>query len=955
MAGTVDQQSATALGRGFTFVGRRRELGLLLAAARHPPAVVMLEGEAGIGKSRLVREAARILGTEGHRVVTGFCHPLREPQPYGPVMDALRRTGPLLPATGIPPTAGALAPLLPDLADRLPPAPPGPDDPGTVRHRLIQAVRSLLGAIGPAVLVIEDLHWADQATRELLLLLARDLPEHLALVLTYRAQDLPPGTPVLGTAYRHPPNTTGAVIHLPALSSSDIEDLASAALGPRATPELCSALYRRSEGLPLVAEEDLITLREQGDQHGRHDVRELEHSGVPSGLREAITERLTALSEPGAAVVDAAAVLAVPATEELLTKVAGLDSEAGADGLIDALQASLLRQTDSGLYAFHHVLGLQVAYQHIPGPKRARLHRRAIEALQNQHPVPLVQIAHHTLAAGDRAAWLQRVEAAADQAIALADTGTAATLLNQLLGQPDLASGPRSRAALSLAQIARFGVDLTASAAVLRRILADPRLPEATRGEIRLGLGLLVSSLGADRAGLQEIERAVGELATRPEQAARAMVALAVDERSGDPEHGWRWLERAEQTLGPNAGDAIRMTVHGTRLTLMGLAGDPALWPLVDRLPRQTDHPETLYQIVRSVFNLGEAAIDVGHDQRAEALLTETRELAVRAGAPRVAFACDLELLRLDAVRGHWAGLEERFAAIGRENPDMAMVGIEESMFLGQLAAARGVHSTALQHFSTAAEFGARDFTATLSLRAAAGLAAVRLAQGDPRDAWAIVSPALVTLRTAPAWARATGLTPVAVEAALACGERSAAEALVEETDRELQHRDAPGAVAELETARGMLVPDGEPLVAATRFGQAASMWQQIGRPYHRTQAAERQALALARAGSTDAIGHLTEAHDSYTRLGATGDAARCQHELHRLGADPSPQRGRRGYGNELSPRELEVARLLAGGATNHDIAEALFLSQRTVEKHVAAVLRKLGTERKDVGGALGD
>lgn len=167
-------------GRGFAFVGRHREQTLLFDAIRHPPAVVVVEGDAGMGKSRLVHEATKILKSDGWRVLTGFCHPLREPLPYGPVIDALGKVGPWLPDADLPPTAGALAPLLPDLAGLLPPAPSTPDDPGAARHQLIQAVRSVLAALGRTVLVVEDLHWVDDATRELLLLLARDLPEQLA-------------------------------------------------------------------------------------------------------------------------------------------------------------------------------------------------------------------------------------------------------------------------------------------------------------------------------------------------------------------------------------------------------------------------------------------------------------------------------------------------------------------------------------------------------------------------------------------------------------------------------------------------------------------------------------------------------------------------------------------------------------------------------------------------------
>lgn len=950
------QGGAGAQGGSFAFVGRQRELGLLLAALRHPPAVVLVEGEAGIGKSRLIGEATAALTAEDRRVLTGFCHPLREPFPYGPVVDALRRAGHWLPATGIPPTVGALAPLLPDLADRLPEPPPRAEDGHAERFRLVQAVRSFLAVIGPAVLVVEDVHWVDEATRELLLLLARDLPEQLGLVLTYRSEDLPAGQPVLGSAYRHPPGTSGTTISLGPLSEQDVQELAAAALGGRATAALAAALYHRSEGLPLVAEEDLITLNEHAGHGEAGDITAgLERAEVPRGLREAVTERLAALSSAGAAVVDSAAVLAVPAAEALLGRVAGLDQEQGAHGLTEALRASVLRESGSGEYVFRHALAQQVAYWHVLGPRRARLHRQAIAELETRTPPPLVQIAHHTLALGDHEAWLRRAEDAADQAIALGDTGTAATLLQQILGRPKLAGDLRSRAALALARIAVNGVDYTANAVVLRRILADPQLPDATRGEIRLALALLLVNHAGDRAGFDELRIAVTELTTRPGRAARAMVALAMSEQGGDSAEAWAWLDRAEQTLRAGPDEAARASVRATRLSLLAREGDPSVWGLLDELPRRTDDPEVLRQTTRALYNVGEIAIELGHDGRAAVLLEESRQLAQHAGIPHLECYSRIALLRLSGLAGHWAGLPERFAALGAEFPDIAMAGAEQTLLFGRLAAARGQRARALEQFTAAAEYGERESQVTVALRAAAGLAALRLAEGVPEVAWAIAGRAAAELRRAAAWARATGLLPVAVEAALSCGARPAAEQLVEDAERGLADRDTPGAAAELRLARGLLLQNGEPAAAAEQFEHARQRWQQIGRPYESARAGELSGRALAAARPADAAGQLTSALEAYDALGATSDAARCEQVLRELGVAKPSSPGRRGYGGRLSPRERQVAELLAQGASNQDIAGALFLSPRTVEQHVAHVLKKLDVPRRSVSEVYPD
>jgi DNA-binding CsgD family transcriptional regulator len=955
----VEAEVDVEVGTGFAFVGRDRETGLLLAAVRHPPAVVLIEGEAGIGKSRLVHEATAVVTAAGGRVLTGLCHPLREPYPYGPVIDALRTAGDWLPPVpDFPPSVGALAPLLPDLASRLP-APPAPAaDAHAKRHQLVIGVRAFLAGLGPAVLVVEDAHWIDEATRELLLLLTRDMPEQLSLVLTYRAEDVPPGGALLGAAFRRQPGVSAVAIHLNPLSGPDVLALAHDALGAGATPELGAALYQRSEGLPLAAEEDLITLSERG-RGGRPGpsadlIADLEHAAVPRGLREAFTERLSLLSPAARTVVEAAAVLDVPAAEQLLAQVADLEPEQASRGLTEALRTAVLQEVDANRYFFRHVLAQRVAYEQMPGPLRGRLHRRAIAVLETRSPPPLVQIAHHSLYLGDPQVWLDRAEAAADQAITLGDAGTAAALLHQILEQPGIAGERRSHAALALAAIAVNGVDCVTDARALRRILADPRLPVGARGEIRLSLGLLMVNHAGDRAGFQELARAAEELAGHPDRAARAMIALAMNEREGGAERAWAWLRRAESQAVLSSGPAVSAAVRATELTLLARQGDAGVWARTDRLPRSSDDDEEMRQTIRALYNTGEIAIELGHDRRAARMLNESRDLAHRVAFPHMVSYSRIALLRLDALAGGWTDIESRFTALCAEYPDLAMAKTEEALTIGQVAAARGLRNRAAELFTAAAAYGDVESQVTVALRAAAGLVAVRLAAAAAQDAWAIAEPALASLRQAEAWARGAGLVPVAVAAALACGRREAAERLVADVEAGLRGRDAPAATAEFHTARGCLLGRTDAAASVRDLEAARRLWADIGRPYESARACERLGAALSAAGEGErATALLEEARTGYDRLGAAHDAAHCRHLRQDLGLAKPPARGRRGYGDELSPRERQVADLVARGATNHDIAEALFLSQRTVEQHVARALRKLGVTRGDVADAL--
>jgi hypothetical protein len=308
-------------------------------------------------------------------------------------------------------------------------------------------------------------------TRELVLTLSRDMPEQLGLVLTYRGEDLRPAM-LLGSALRRQPGIGGTTIRLAPLSERDVHDLVLDALGAGADTALGRAVYDRSEGLPLVAEEDLITLSEHGPMGRPANVADLEHAEIPQGLREAFTERFEALPLAGKAIVEAAAVLGVPSGEEVLAEVAGLGGAEGREGITEALRLAVLHESAPDAYGFRHVLAQSVAQQNIPGPRRRSLHQRAIGVLEAQPRPALVQIAHHTLESGDRDGWPRRAEQAVDQAIALGDDGTAATLLRQILDQPSLPEDFRARAALALARIVVNGTDYAANAAMLRRILS---------------------------------------------------------------------------------------------------------------------------------------------------------------------------------------------------------------------------------------------------------------------------------------------------------------------------------------------------------------------------------------------------------------------------------------------------------------------------------------------------
>lgn len=375
-------------------VGRAAELDAVLAAVLQPPSVVLIEGEAGIGKTRLIHEAVGSTVLSGRRVLPGRCHPLREPFPYGPIVDLLRQLRGDLdhPAIRLDPVCGALRPDLPELSDLLPPTPELLHDPRAARHRLFRAVRALLEALGPTVVVVEDLHWADDGTRDLVGFLVDDPPPQLSVLLSYRREELPaPGLP-LGHAYRGRPGVATASMALGPLQVPDVGRLCAGIRGADAVSEdFAAEVHRRTAGIPFVVEEFVRALPAELPAVGRGvELPALSAMEVPALLREAGAEKVSRLSAAAAEAVDVASVLRTASAEEVIAAVLGVDPDgpAAADpvaAIAEALAAGVLYEVDDRL-GFRHALAQQAVYQGLSGPRRRRLHRQVVAVLEHRTP-----------------------------------------------------------------------------------------------------------------------------------------------------------------------------------------------------------------------------------------------------------------------------------------------------------------------------------------------------------------------------------------------------------------------------------------------------------------------------------------------------------------------------------------------------------------------------------------
>jgi DNA-binding CsgD family transcriptional regulator/tetratricopeptide (TPR) repeat protein len=896
-------------------VGRAAELARLHEAVRPPPAVIMVEGEAGIGKTRLIRDW--LAATPGVVQLVGQCSPLREPFPFGPVIDALAGAGTagcLPDPDTLSPVTGALRPLLPELADRLPPALEPLGSRRQERHRMFRGIRDLLAGLGPTVLVLEDLHWIDNGTWELLRFLADRPPEELSLVLTYRREDLAdPTTPAPVVPHRL--DTPHVRLRLRPLDPGQVAELVAAVRRTEVSPEFARHLHERTMGIPLAIEEALA-------------------SGVPSALRDALLERVSRLGRAARRLLHAAAVLGDPATEELLVRVAGLAFPHGTAGLAELVGRGLLATAPEDRYAFRHRLAQQAVQDSLTEPTRRALHRRAVAVLtQRGEPLPLARLAHHCRAAGRVADWQRYAEAAADQAISLGDDGTAAELLRDVVARRDATTETRVRIAIKLGRAALTGLSHGEAMSILRRTLAESDLPAEARGELRLCLGILLRNQGRRaREGWAELEQAVAELHERPGPAARAMASLGApyltDGRHID-EH-LTWLARATGAAARTGDPELASVVAVNRATALVSTGDPAGWRLA---VEDRDNP-------LMTVNVAWSAVCIGRYAEAEELLRTGERLAAEPSAPAGTYlGCALSgtALMYDYAVGHWDGLAARAGEVVRTNPDVPSVVAEARLVLGLLALAAGEVREAEAHLA--------ESTGSVPVAAAADGALARLAAatGDPVTAERRVRHGLALVQDKGVWCWAAELVPTAVAVlGRLPDQQPVARKLLDELAAGLADRNSPLADAALLMGTALVTEaDGQYLAAAGQHAEAAWAYAVLPRPYAAAQAWEAHGRCLLAAGR-DGTGTLAEAAAVFEQLGAGWDVARCRHLLRNLGRTITHRRGRRGYGGQLSPREREVVRLVRTGLTNREIAEALFLSPRTVEAHVARVLRKL-------------
>ena len=995
-----------------TLVGRAAELAVfdqaMDGAAAGTPIHQLIAGEAGVGKSRLVREVSAMASARGMRVLVGGCADIGDGGvPYGPIVEALRGLVRELGADDLEAVVGAARSDLGRLVPSLSPAAASDSATATeaLQARLLDAVLSVLQRLSersPVLFVVEDLHWADPATRETIAFLIRQLTtDRVVLVMTFRADELHRRHPLLPWLAELDRSGRVERVELRRLEPTQTEDLLAAILGAPPATDLVEQIHWRSDGNPFFIEELLGAGEDAAG--GR----------LPPTLLEVLLARIVALPERAQAVIGVAAVAGRRVDHDLLARVAAMDQAE----LLDALRTAVGSQVlvtgsdsaggEAGDYAFRHALLQEAAYDDLLPGERQRLHRAFAEALAERGPGSgaiaaghWAELAYHWSAArDDRRAFEASIRAgeAAAGAFAFADArrhDERALELWPTIDDPVELAGVDRVGLLDRAAIAAWLAGDPRRSVVLRREAVAALGPDAD--PIRVGtmleqLGRALWTNGESEAALEFHEKAVAVMPTDPPTPARARVLSGYGQILMLLD---RWTESTRiceeavamaREVGARQVEGHALNTLGLDLAAAGRCSEAvASLEAAIGIAREVANAD---DIGRAYVNLGEAKFYCGDIHGAEDVVREGIVATDEVGISRtyghfirengIAYAYDLgdwnaadvlakESLALQppgrAARRYgltrWVPLlvaqgDERAASKLEElrqmvdgltvetqfNTPLRMAAVEDALWRGEPDAALKTAQDGLR------EVADREWPRyhlrlyRVGMRAAADVAEVARARRDrPKEDAAIRAGAEL-------W---TSLEPTITEM------RTRQTGLAaEETESEL-------ATIEAELRRLQLEPAAEAWLAA------AGRWRARENPYALAYCRWREAEArLGDGDRSSAGGALLEAHRIATDLRAgpltsvvEALAARSRLDLSAGDAPIARVESTQDDPFGLTRRERDVLPLLVKGRTNRQIAEELFISENTAGVHVSNILGKLGastrTEAAGIAARLG-
>jgi DNA-binding CsgD family transcriptional regulator len=951
-------------------LGRSEELGSVLAALERAAAgsggALLLAGEAGIGKSRLAGEALTLARQRGFVTLEGAAYPLQADLAYAPVLEVF---GPFLGSLE-PGRQATLVGGLPDLGRLFaglhlpPPEPLG--DAALERTRLFEAVSRLVERVAaerPVALLVDDLHWADAASLELLHYLARGLGTTRVLLLgTYRLDEARTQPRLRALVRSLQRLGLAQELLVGGLDPEATAALARALLGGEPPAELLAVLHQRAAGTPLFVSALIRGLRDGGElfrSGGAWVLGRGSLTAVPPVVRDLVLARLERLDPPDRALLELVAVAGDAASPALLGRAGGLAADALDAALRSLCESGLVEEEPDGpdvVYRAAHPLYAEVAHGELPETRRRRLHAGVAAACEALHVVDPQRLAHHyraaageadpgraldvLVAAGERAEELHADAEAADHfaaalALARADRPALVEDLLERLGEARSRAGQfeAAVAAWSEAAGARERAGDRPAAARLRGLLA---LAEWDRGRFGAAEAQLAAAFRAvegtdadtELANLHHIRL---QLLVRGGDVARldegAVAVLTLAERDGARQAVAAHLARADVAF--LRGDFVTAREHGLRALAVAERG--GLGALAAQAHR----------------HLSMTAANVGDHRLAREHLLADLALASRTGSPTLELGGRLFKLAIDLVTDAWdealRGGEELLALGYRVGlPRGVAAALAGRAFVlanrGRSGEAARCVAEAREVYGGAAAADRHIFTLVEIAEATAALAA-----GDAERARALAAAAVETPTPLPCLAL-TLLGQTQVAAGDPAGALDTARRLC-----------GLGPGAPWPAACGSWVEGlaraalAERAAALACLGRAADRLDGLGLPFQaaRARLGWAEAAAAGRdderlpAGQADAVEAARPSLATFDRLGARPLADRARRLLRALGERPAaPPRAPAG---ELSERELQVVRLVAAGLSNTEIAGRLFISPRTVTTHLQHVYARLG------------
>jgi DNA-binding CsgD family transcriptional regulator len=946
-----------------TLAGRDHELtalrARLAATVGGQGSLVLVSGEAGIGKTTLAQFLCHEARDAGALVLVGRCYDLAETPPYGPWLELFAAYHP----TG----------------DLLPPAPlRDPDALATVTSQdaLFRQTRDFLAALAalrPVVLLLDDLQWADPASLDLLRFLSHSVaPLPLLLLTTFREDELTRRDPLfhlLPTLVRE----SAARIALRRIAPADMRGLLDAryALPEPDATRLTTDLHTRSDGNPFFIGELLHTLEAERVLHETAEgwrLGDLTTIRVPTLLRQVIEGRLARLDEETRRLLAIAAVIGQEVPLDLWTTVAEVDEEDLLAAVEQGMEARLLVEVaNDDRIQFVHALLREALYEGIAGMRRRRIHRRVAETLAvARAPDPDAAAYHFLQARDDRAAqWLVVAGTRARHTNAIVTAIDRYERALAVMAQDETARDERGWVAYLLAVVYYYTAP-TRAIALLTTVINDAAaLGDRTLEAIARFQRGLIRSDSYEPNALDEMAAAVRVLDAQPPSEI-ARIRHYLDPRySPDDDRAavarelafvGRFVEAiplaerlvadGQDPLGQPYADGawtlgLRATVRGestaarhwlalAHTAYRGIAMEiPALAIIADEI----------------VAHLAFAADEPNALTRLEAEAEQVNATVREWGFTHYA---DIVTLPLRIARGEWREIEQRLLRVVGANAGFLYFAPER--FLPPIARYRGERAAVERYVAACLHMGAhtepgheRYITGTALQRVSAGAAldagdlATAKAWLEAHDRWLAWADAILGRSEGQAlWAqyyRQAGDGEKAYE----CAERAFAAAT--EPRQPLALLAAHRLLGELDTDAGKYREADIHLAAALALADACTA------RYERALTLLAMAQLRAATGAHDAAHSLlAEVRTICEPLGAQPALDRADALAARLASQLTATSS---YPAGLSAREVEVLRLVAQGLTNPQAAEALFLSPRTVQQHLRSIYNKVGVSTR--------